>query len=647
MNPDPNPEPRPEPPAGRRILGLAGLIAAAVAVCYAWSLRGAFLYDDIDSIAANTSLRSLAAALTPPAGATVSGRPVLNLTFALNHALGGYSVTGYHATNLLIHALSALLLFGITRRTLGAVPALRLAPWDAALTAFAVALVWAVHPLQVESVAYVVQRAESLMGLFLLLTLYAFVRLAGGGRPGWVWSSLSLGACLLGMGCKEVMVVAPLVVLLYDRAFVSGSMGAALRSRRALYAGYAACWIPLAWLVLRSAGRGGSAGFGSGVPWWAYALTQFKAVAHYLWLCVWPHPLVGDYGRILAGDPLEVAFCAALVLGLAAATWALLRRNAPLGFAGAWFFLILAPSSSVVPVSTEIMAEHRMYLPLAAVVAVLVLALGTATSRRLALLAAVVASVGLGLLSVRRTGVYRDSYAFWSDVARKVPANAGAWNNLGLILEERGDSRGAMEDFLRALSVAPTYAHAHYNLANALLAAGHPDEAVEHLQKALEFRPDDPAVHLSLGNALGRQGRWLPAAAQYRESLRLDPARTDALFLLGDMLLKAGNLPEATATYRSLVDAHPDLAAARVNFGNVLAEQGRVAEAVAEYRQALRLEPDAADVHNNLGSLLAGTGDLGRARAEFEEALRIKPDYPDARDNLARVKALLEAQPKP
>jgi protein O-mannosyl-transferase len=641
--------PQPAPVHGlrpARLLCCAGIVAAALAA-YSRSFGGPFLYDDLDSILGNPTLRSLSTALFPPPGLTVSGRPVLNLSFAANYAVSGTAVWSYHALNLAIHSAAALLLFGIVRRTLSS-PAVRPRPEPESLgLAFGVSLLWALHPLQTESVAYVVQRAESLMGFFYLLMLYAFVRFAAPGRGSPGWAAVSVAACLLGMATKEVMATAPLIVLLYDRTFVGGSFRRSWDRRKALYLSYGACWVPLGFLVARTGGRGGSAGFGSGVPWWAYFLTQFKAVVHYLSLSLWPRHLVGDYGRILAGSPSEVALCALFLLSLAGGAWILLRRNSPAGFLGAWFFVILAPSSSVVPVSTEIMAEHRMYLPLASVVALIVLALNCALGRRLFLASVGVVALGYGAATARRIRAYESSYTFWSDVARKVPGNAGAWNNLGIILAERGDQAGAIGDYRRALDVAPAYAYAHYNLGNSLMATGRLDEAVGQYEEALRFRPRDPSIHFNLGNALARERRGPEAAAQYRETLEIDPGRADAWFNLADAMVGAGDLAQAADAYAHAVQLRPDFADARVNYGNVLAQMGKYPEAVRELGEALRLDPGAADVHNNLGGVLAEAGRLAEARAQFEEALRLKPDYAEARDNLERVRMLEQAGGRP
>jgi tetratricopeptide (TPR) repeat protein len=621
------------------ILCCAGIAVATIAA-YSRSLGGAFLYDDNGSVLGNPTIRQFSTALQPPGGQTVSGRPILNLSFAVNNAVSGTGVWSYHVLNVVIHAAAALLVFGIVRRTLAA-PASgpRSAPECLGL-AFAAALLWAVHPLQTESVAYVVQRAESLMGLFYLATLYAFVRLAAPGSRAAFWAVVSVAACLLGMATKEVMATAPVVVLLYDRAFAAGSFREAWRRRKALYLSYAACWAPLAYLVVHAGGRGGTAGFGSGVPWWAYTLTQFKAVALYLRLSLWPNPLVGDYGRILEGHALTLVLCGLVVLSLVAATCLLLHRNSPLGFLGAWFFIILAPSSSVIPIRTEIMAEHRMYLSLAAVATLGVLALHAMLGRRLFPACVGVLAIGLVILTVRRTRVYQDSLTFWSDVVAKVPANAGGWNNLGNVLAEKGDEAGAIKDYHRALALAPAYAFAHDNLGKALVATGHAGEAITHFGDALRFQPEDPSIHFELGNALAMEGRGPEAAAEFREVVRLDPARANAWSCLGEATAKSGDLAAAADAYSHAVQLQPDSADARANYGGVLALLGRFPDAVREFREALRLDPGAADVHNNLGSLLAETGKLAEARAEFEEAIRLKPDYREARENLERLGAL-------
>jgi tetratricopeptide (TPR) repeat protein len=612
-------------------------IIAAALLAYSGSFGGPFVLDDDGTIGTNLTIRHFLSALSPPrSGIPVSGRPVANLSFAINYAISGTQVWSYHVVNLLIHLLAALVLFGIVRRTLVRAGRDRYPP---TMLAFAIALLWAVHPLQTEAVAYLSQRVESLMGLFYLLTLYGFicsaeiVRPAPGAGSGQGWRALSIAACLLGMATKEAMVTAPLIVFLYDRTFVAGTASAAWRARKGYYAALASTWLVLAFLVVRTGSRGGTAGYEAGVPWWAYALTQIGAVLHYLRLSVWPHPLLADYGRILGGRPPEIAAGLAIELALAAATVAALLRPADrgsgrrtLGFAGAWFFVILAPSSSVVPVATEIIAEHRMYLPLAGVLAAIVGGAWAAAGelhRRLGWngraiavsggFALAAAAMSLAAATAVRNESYGSLLAFWGDIVKWAPENAGARNNLGNVLVGNGDLAGAVAQYREALRLAPDYVDAHLNLGNVLTRQDRLDEAMDHYRAALRFRPRDESVRLALG------------AASYR---------------FGNSLAAAGRTAEAAEAYRTAVDMRPDFADAHVEYGNALAEQGRAAEAMREYRAALALVPGMADVHNNLGGLLAQAGRLPEAKAQFEEALRLKPDYREARDNLERVRRI-------
>ena len=626
--------------------GVAILLLAVVVVgVYLGSLDGAFVFDDIPAILDNPTIRhpgDVAGLLAPPGdeAGTVGGRPVLNLTLALNYAFGGVRPRGYHAVNLAIHVASTLLLFGLIRRTLdrivgGCAIAGVSGPSTAReirkgsrtqseslLIAFFASLLWAVHPLQTEAVTYVVQRAESLMGLFYLLTLYGFVRYAGPEAVGIgstsatplpsnagrrCWAALALLACLLGMATKEVMVSAPLVVLLYDRTFVAGSFRRAWRCRSGLYLGMAATWVVLAVLVAGTHGRGGSAGFGAPAGVWPYALTQGKAIVHYLRLAFWPDRLVFDYGTALVRDPGEVLPQCLLLLALVAgAVWALGRRPGA-GFAACCFFAVLAPSSSLVPIATEPMAEHRMYLPLAAVSVLAVAAIQFGLSRlapraaRIGLCAlGMAAAVGLGAATVRRNRDYRSEIALWTDTVAKVPSNPRAHNNLGQAFLAAGDPGRAVEAFTAAAGVDPAYAPAQYNLGAMLLDARRPAEAIPHLERALSAPRHQAELRRYLGEAYERTGAYASAAAQYREALRLAPGSVEAAFGLGYNLAAQGRYAEAVNALRLAADGAPERVQIRNNLANALLFSGRTREAIAEYREALKRDPDNAAIRENL-----------------------------------------------
>ncbi|HEY1793166.1 MAG TPA: tetratricopeptide repeat protein [Opitutaceae bacterium] len=614
-----------------RIPALGAAIVAAVAAAYSDTFKGPMVFDDIPSIIQNPSIRSLWTALEPVGRSTVSGRPVVNATLSLNYAAGGLHVAGYHAANLAVHILAVLALFGILRRTLA-----RIGWRNAPAAAFCASLLWGLHPLLTESVTYIVQRAESLMGLFYLLTLYCFIRGdEAGGSPRRAWLLLSVAACLLGMGSKEVMVSAPLIVLLYDRTFAAGSFRGALRSRPAYYAALGSTWAALLILVGTTHGRGGTAGFGRGIVWWQYGLTQLQAICHYLRLSIWPRPLVFDYGGDVAGPSLPLLFYGIVVAALLGLTaWAIVRRPA-LGFLGAWFFAILAPSSSVIPVVTETMAEHRMYLPLAAVAAA-VMALATRWAGRAAIPAACVAAAVLGVSTWQRNLAYGSNEALWFDTAGKVPGNERALNNLGNELAKSTGRRGeAIALFNRAIRLQPGYGDAHYNLGLALekMPGGEP-RALAEFEEAVRLEPDSVEARNNYGHALAVAGRNAEAIDQLKEALRLDPGHYASHYGLGNVYSSMGRWRDAAAQYEEALRLFPDDAEARFNLGNTYRAMGRAPDALAQYDAALRLRPGYAEAHYNLANLLVAAGRPKEATVHFTEAIRLRPDFVDAHVNL-------------
>jgi tetratricopeptide (TPR) repeat protein len=664
------PEPRASRPAV--VLAATGLVLAALAA-YANSFAGSFVFDDLLSIPQNPTIRHFATALSPPGGGvTVAGRPVLSLSFALNYAISGYRVWSYHAVNLLIHALAGLTLFGIVRRTLAGLATdrgqargmARGTGGEETLIAFSVALLWLVHPLQTESVTYIVQRAESLMGLFYLLTLSCFIRGGEGmercrGSRGWF--ALAIGSCLLGVGTKEVIVTAPVIVLLYDRTFLAGSFREAWRRRGWVHLSLAATWLPLAGLVVHGANRGGSAGFGVTPSFLAHLATQFQAVAYYLWLSIWPHPLILDYGAQLPTSAWDVAPYAVVIAALVAGTALALVRSPALGFLGVWFFAILA-LTSVVALSRQTLAEHRMYLSLAPVMVLLVLALRAWLGPRIWPVAVAVAAIGFAGLTIARNADYRSNATMLRDTVAKRPGNPEAQNNLGNVLAHSNKVQAALERYEEALRLDPGYADAHYNagkalerlgrlpeaiaqyeeavrlepnfavahgaLGIALCVTGRRHEGIEHLERAVQIDPAEPVPHRSLGNALRADGRLADALAQYEEALRLAPDSAQFHCDLGNALREADRLPEAIEQYKQAVRIDPAQPGMHNDLGIVELMAGRTQDAVTEFEEALRLDPRLAQVHLNLAAALASAGRNDEAAAHTEAARRLGANIP-------------------
>ncbi len=560
------------------------IIAAGI---WAWhnSFHGPFIFDDRHSILENSHIHRLWPIWSGTSGTpcSISGRPVVGLTLALNYALNGLNVWGYHAVNLTAHLLCALLLFGILRRTFEGDKLRGRFGAASVWLAGAIALIWEVHPLQTESVNYIVQRAELLMGLFLLLALYCTLHASQSSDAG-PWYLAAIASCALGMGSKEVMVAAPLIVLLYDRVFLTGSFRESWQQRRDLYTGLAATWLILAVLVARTPHA--ATGFGiTGLTPWSYLKTEAGVIVYYLRLCLWPRPLVLDYFDWPITSSLQnVLLPGAVVLGLLGATLWAFRRHPSAGFLGAWFFLILAPTSSILPSTGEMAAERRMYLPLAAVVTMAVVG-AYALGRRLwskqhgALLGAIATAsvvVLFAFLTIQRNQDYQSAVTIWQDTLNKRPDNA----------------------------------RAHIGLGFALVQLGRLPDAIAHYEQALQIKPDYLEAHNDFGTALMRQDRLIEAVDQYEQALRLKPDYAQAHDNLGLALARLGRLPEAIDHWQQALKLNPDLSDAHNNLGFALEQQGRVQEAISQYQEALRINPANTEARINLANALRRSNGL-------------------------------------
>lgn len=586
------------------------MICAGALAAYHATFSLPFVFDDGRAVIRNPTIRRLWppwSALSPPsdAGQTVSGRPIANLSFALNWAISADAVWSYHALNLLAHVAAGLTLFGLLRRTLERplVPGhVRAAAMPLALAA---TLLWTVHPLQTESVTYLAQRAESLMALCYLLTLYCLARAADSAHS-TRWLAAMVVACLLGMLCKEAMATAPLVVLLYDRTFIAGGFREALRRRGWWHGALAASWLVLAFLIVQSGGRAGTVGFTNDATPWSYGLTQCRAIVRYVRLAFWPQPLVFDYGTALETRVAAVwPHVAALAVALAATGWALVRRPM-LGFLGATFFALLAPSSSVVPVVTQTMAEHRMYLPLAVVLVSAVLAAHAVLGARV-LAPSVVVAVALGAVTVSRNRDYRSELVLWQDTVAKAPANPRARYNYANELTRSGRAEDALPHYAEAVRLAYPGAEVHNNYGNALAQTGRFDDALAQFTAALSANPDSAEAHNNLANVLDRIGRSADALGHYEAAIRLQPEFVDAHFNAGLLLQRSGRSGDAIAHYREAVRLAPGFLDARYALGTALVESGRAAEAVPLLEEVVRQRPGDAGARERL--------DLARRRS--------------------------------
>jgi len=362
-------------PPGRQSRGVVVALVSIVIVCIAvWSssFGGVILFDGIENIILNESVHDIASL-----GWLKDGRrPVTNLTFALNWSATGEHTGPFHAVNLLIHLVTSLGIFALVRLAVDREGVHERWRGRSALLGAFIALLWLVHPLQTQSVTYIVQRAESLAGMWYVLTLLTAaigIRREDRSRSGSIWFVLAVLCCALGMGSKAVAVTAPVIVLVWDAVFGAGTIIGAIKRRWTLYAALAMTWAVVLLLGVLpqvfSTDVERTVGFGfRGASASTYLFTQTHVLWHYIRLSLWPDALCIDYGwpfvgsigpAIVPGLALTLIFLAS-VFGVVRGRW--------WGFAGAIFFVVLAPTSSVIPIADAAM-EHRMYLPLLGIVA--------------------------------------------------------------------------------------------------------------------------------------------------------------------------------------------------------------------------------------------------------------------------------------
>ena len=627
------------------------VLAIAGAIVYRNSFQVPFLLDDESWIVHNDHIRHL----LPSWQILLRGaRPLVVYSLAWNYAVSGLNIWSYHAVNLAIHIAAGLTLFGVVRRTLLTAPLRRRYGSTANWIALVISLIWMIHPIQTQAVTYVIQRSESLMSLCYLLTLYCVIRGAESfetSKPrsnSGPWSAGAVVFCMLGMLSKLVIVTAPLVVLLHDRIFFAPSLRAALRRRPGLYAGLTSTWILCIILIVGGA-REFRAEVGAGVlgatPL-AYALTQCGVILHYLRLALWPAPLVFDYQWPIITEFRQGLLPAAAIVLLLAAIALALRRKPRLGFLGASMILILAPTSSMIPVA-DVAFEYRMYLPLAAVITFVVVAVDALLNRlarhrpwalrSLAVAIVVPCVAALSQAAIGRNRQYANAVSLWKDTVAKRPTNARAYNNLGAALAREGKVHEAIAAYEEALRLDPGHVKTHGNLALALLDLGRQEEALEQFGLAAGTGTRSSQAYTKLGNALEERGRSDEALAAYEQGLHLRANDPNLYNSLGNVLTHRFKLKEAEICYAKAVELRPSFAEAHNNLGATLVQEGRFEEAVGHLQEAIRLNPHFAQAYHNLGTVFAHQEKLRDASACLSKAIALKPDDAEAYSNLANV----------
>lgn len=623
-------------PAGRRLSVLA--LAAAVLLVYGQTVFHSFHFDDRAAVVGKGARSGTAEGY----GALFREWPtrfITALSFRGNRSLGGERPALYHLVNLLLHLASTLLVFSLLSASVSP------APLGGPLLG---ALVFALHPVQTQPVAYVSQRAVLLAALFYLGGLRAYTRGVREGRPPWVVLAWLSGAA--AMFCKELSATYPLALLLWEAVFLPGRPGRG--RRRALFLPLLLV-VPL--VVALHPGHpkyndSGQVSFWSGVPpanppgetpvlpRGAYAATQIRVAATYLRLVFFPagQNLDYDYPVFPSLFPAPVALSALLLVSILVLGAKMLREGKKAGAFGIFlFFLALLPESSFIPIR-DVIFEHRLYLPL--VGAAFVCAAARSARRRLLFLVPLL----LALLAFARLRVWRNEITLWVDAAAKSPGKARPFNNLGFLYNREGLYREARQVLGEALRIAPSHPEAMVNLAIAEKNLGDPLRAEALCREALSLAPGYPEGHNALGDALRLSGRIGAAEAEYRRALLLDPGLSDARNNLANLYRETGRPALAEREYRAALAEGGETAEYLSNWGLQLLDRGDAAGAEALFRRAIALNPSLPQPRYNLGNACAREEKIAEAIESYSRAIELKPDYARAYFNRGQLRGARE-----
>ena len=528
-------------------------LIAVFAICllciiiYSNTLNSPFVFDDNYNIKNNSNIRLTSfnfqklcdAGLKSP----ISSRPLSNISFAVNYYLGAYDVTGYHVVNIIIHLINGILVYFLSLiifKQVSHIPDQKIPliqTGSIPLMSLFTALIFITHPIQTQSVTYIVQRMNSMAVMFYLLSLFLYIngRLS---RTRWKRWGLLCGcftSWIMALGSKEIAGTLPLIIFLYEWYFIQDLQIEWIRRNIKYF------FLLFFILVLVGFIYLGQSPFDKilstyenrDFTMFERVLTQFRVVVFYISLLFCPHPSrLNLLHHITASHslfvPLTTLFSLLIIAGLTGLAIFHYKKQRIISFCILWFFINLVIESSVI--GLEMIYEHRLYLPMfgfSLLLAYLLFAL-LSKKRLWAIVISVIIILSLGTFTYMRNRVWQDQITLWSNVISKNPQSQRAHNNLGVVLKKLGRIDEAIGHFLKALRIKPNYVEAHYNLGNALEKQGRIDEAISHYLEALRIKPDYSEAHNNLGVVLICKGNIKEAIYHFREALAIKPDYVNA-----------------------------------------------------------------------------------------------------------------------
>ncbi|MDQ2918529.1 MAG: tetratricopeptide repeat protein [Verrucomicrobiota bacterium] len=613
---------------------LGGILFAAVVFAYQNAWSAGYIWDD-DMYVTNNPLLTAANGLRRiwfSFDAPSQYFPLTYTTFWIEHALWGFAPAGYHWDNILLHATNALLLWRLLRalNVRGA--------W------FAAAL-FALHPVQVESVAWVTERKNVLMGFFFLTSLLAWVRFVDEKekRSYW-WLALTFVLYLLALSAKTTACTLPaalVLILWWQRKPLT--IRRWLQIAPFLLAGVGGGIISVLWERIHQGGRPDFIP----IPFIERILIGSRAIWFYLSKLVWPSELIFSYPRwdISRTHPADYFWLIALGVLIGVIVYARRRFGRGPEVAFTFFVLTLSPLLGVVIVVTflySFVADHYQYL--ACIGPLTLFAAAVSRPAWLARTSAVIVLAILGFLTWQQTKMYRNEETLW---VRTIAQNPGSWmarNNLAgyWLGQKRFDE--AIDQYREIIALRTNDSLGHMNLGAALARKGDAAAAIEEYEKARALEPDDPRLERNFGQAVLTLGRIDEAIAHFERAVELRKGRKDPngqnpelQFELGNAFLQKGDSAEAISHYRNALELRPDYAIAHNNLGSALLKEGAVAEAKGHFEEANKLDPGSgqnAEIFCNLGNASLQKRDFETAIANYRQALAIRANYPEAHSNL-------------
>ena len=643
------------------------VMAVLVFIIYSNILKAPFVFDDQQNIRDNPHVRLTELTLEGINKTVVenpyNNRPVAHASFVLNYYFHKYNVMGYHLVNILIHIMTGIFLYFFLKITLSIsilsmscrypVPGKSQTVArdshagfsDPSLIAFFAVLIWLVHPIQTQSVTYIVQRMNSMAAMFYVLSflLYAKARLAEEKKKKSILFAGCVLAGILALGSKEIAATLPFFIFLYEWYFFQDLNRDWFKRHIFLFSGVVILFaiVAVVYMGAHPLERILSDYDKRSFTLTQRVLTEFRVVIYYISLLIFPLPsrLNLDHDFAVSSsliNPATTIFSIVSVIGLIGLAFYMAKRERLLSFCILWFLGNLVIESSVI--GLEIAFEHRTYLPSMLVSMMVVVLVCRYVRQRWVILSLLcVVMLVFSYWTYERNKVWGSELSLWEDCVKKSPGKARPHNNLGVALADQDKSDEAVEHYSKALQIKSNYVEAHYNLGNILVRQGRIPEAIDNYAEALKINPRYAKAHYNLGTALVRQGRVDEAIDHYSEALRINPDYAKAHYNLGNALARQGRVDEAIDHYSEALRINPDDAQTLANLKAVSAVLKETDIAIKRLRKSIEADPGNPELYYELGNLYYRKGKLDDAIYHYQKSLSIQPDVVQVLNNLAIV----------